>query len=100
MKKAKMQLYEWSQKNNKKNNLGNGHRFRRGFLKPFGQNPTKWASISRVQKRRRTEESSAETLDTKRIRLDVTDPGLEIKEREALSLAAQSPLNLRMEDDQ
>jgi hypothetical protein len=63
--------------------LGNGHRFRGGFLKLFGQNPTERASISGIPKIRRTEESSAETLDTKRIRLDVRDLGLEIKEREA-----------------
>jgi hypothetical protein len=63
--------------------VGNGHRFRGGFLKLFRQNPTEWASISRVKKRFRDEESSAKTLDTNRIRLSVMDLGLEIKEREA-----------------
>jgi hypothetical protein len=72
-------------------NLENRHRFRGGFLKPFEQNPTEWANISRVQKRHRTEESSAETLDTKQIRLDVTDQGLEIKEGEAAKPSCPKP---------
>jgi hypothetical protein len=64
-------------------NPGNGHRFRGGFLQPCGQNADERASISGVQKRCRTKELSAKILDKKRIRLDVMDPGLEIKEREA-----------------
>jgi hypothetical protein len=56
-------------------NLGNGYRFGGGFLKPFGTDPTGRVSTSRVRKRYRTEESSAETLEDNRIFLDITDPG-------------------------
>jgi hypothetical protein len=90
-RKQQRQPYERSQKTNNKKNLGNRHRFRGRFLKPFGPNPTEWASISGVQKKRQTEDSSAETSDTKRIRLDVTDPGLEIKEREAAKPSCPKP---------
>jgi hypothetical protein len=61
-------------------NLGNLNTFREGFLKPGRHNPTERASISGIQNRRWTEESSAETLDTNQICLDMTDPGFEIKE--------------------
>jgi hypothetical protein len=71
--------------------VGNGQRFRRTFLKPFRQNPTERASIRGVQKGSWTDESSAETLDTKRIHLDVTDPGSEIKEREAAKPSCPKP---------
>jgi hypothetical protein len=74
-----------------KTNLGNGHRFRGKFLTLFAQNPTGWASIGGVQKRRRTEESSAETPDTKQIHLDGTDLGLGIKEREATRPSCPKP---------
>jgi hypothetical protein len=57
----------------------------------LGQNPTAQASISGVQKRLQTEESSAKILDTKRIRLDVTDLGLEIKEGEAAKPSYPKP---------
>jgi hypothetical protein len=55
-------------------NLGNGYRFKGGFLNRFGKNPTERVITSGVRKRCRTEESSVETLDNKRIPLEVTDP--------------------------
>jgi hypothetical protein len=47
-RKQKWNLYKLSRNNNKKTNVGNGHRFRGGFGKTVGQNPAERASIGRV----------------------------------------------------